>query len=91
MNNPNNLRKSMYGNTISLPLQPQTELSSGPNEITPSLPFIPRSNMTLIYSNADPDPEGSETFGRIRIRSGTEINVSDPDSDPEPKLDPKKI
>jgi hypothetical protein len=43
-----------------------------------------------------PDPEGSETFGRIRIRSGTEINVSDPDSDsnpdsnPEPKLDPKK-
>jgi hypothetical protein len=27
------------------------------------------------------DPEGSETFGRIR--SGTEINVSDPDSNPE--------
>jgi hypothetical protein len=37
-------------------------------------------------SVADPDPEGSETFGRIRIQSGTEINVSDPD----PKLDPKK-
>ncbi len=29
-------------------------------------------------SVADPDPEGSETFGRIRIRFGTEINVSDP-------------
>ncbi len=34
-------------------------------------------------SVADPEPEGSETFGRIRF--GTEINVSDP------KLDPKKI
>jgi hypothetical protein len=42
---------------------------------------------------------GSETFGRIRIRSGTEINVSDPDLNPDtnqdlnpkPKLDPKKI
>jgi hypothetical protein len=42
-------------------------------------------------SVADPDPEGSETFGRIRIRSGTEINVSDPDSNPVPKLHPKKI
>jgi hypothetical protein len=41
--------------------------------------FIPK------ISVADPDPEGSETFGRIRIRFGTEINVSDP------KLDPKKI
>ncbi len=43
----------------------------------------------------EPDPEGSETFGRIRIRFGTEINVSDPDSDPDsnpdPKIDPKKI
>jgi hypothetical protein len=47
-------------------------------------------------SVADPHPEGSKTFGRIR--SGTEINVSDPDldldsnpdSNPEPKLDPKK-
>jgi hypothetical protein len=43
-------------------------------------------------SVADPDPEGSETFGRIRIRSGTEINVSDPDSNPDwnpdSKLDP---
>jgi hypothetical protein len=29
---------------------------------------------------------GSETFGRIRIRSGTEINVLDPDSNPDPKL-----
>ncbi len=35
-------------------------------------------------SVAEPDPEGSETFGRIRSR--TEINVSDPDS----KLDLKK-
>jgi hypothetical protein len=25
----------------------------------------------------------SETFGRIRIRSGTKINVSDPDSQPD--------
>jgi hypothetical protein len=32
-------------------------------------------------ANLEPDPEGSETFGRIR--SGTEINVSDPDSDPD--------
>ncbi len=32
-------------------------------------------------------------FGRMQIRSGTEINVSDPDLDPDsnPKLDPKKI
>jgi hypothetical protein len=33
----------------------------------------------------EPDPEGPETFGRIRIRSGTEINVLDPDSNPDPK------
>jgi hypothetical protein len=39
----------------------------------------------------DPEPEESKTFCRIRIRFGTEINVSDPDSNPEPKLDPKKI
>ncbi len=36
---------------------------------------------------------GSETFSRIR--SGTEIKVSDPDSNPvsnpDPKLDPKKF
>jgi hypothetical protein len=31
----------------------------------------------------EPDPEGSETFGRIRIRSGTEINILDPVSDPD--------
>jgi hypothetical protein len=43
--------------------------------------------LRVLFSVEDPDPEGSETFGRIRIRSGTEINVSDPDS----KLDPKKI
>ncbi len=30
-------------------------------------------------SLADPEPEGSETFGRIRTRSGTDINVLDPD------------
>jgi hypothetical protein len=35
-----------------------------------------------------PDPEGSETFGRIRIRSGTEIKVLDPDLNPDTKLDP---
>ncbi len=35
------------------------------------------------HSVADPDPEGSETFGRIRIRSGNEINISDPVSDPD--------
>jgi hypothetical protein len=40
-----------------------------------------------IVSVADPDPEGSETFGRIR--SGTEINVLDPDSNPDSKPDPK--
>ncbi len=35
-----------------------------------------------IHSVADPDAEGSETFSGIRIRSGTEINVSDPDFEP---------
>ncbi len=43
-----------------------------------------------IIADPEPDPEGSETFG-----SGTEIKVSDPDSDPasnpDPKLNPKKI
>ena len=29
---------------------------------------------------------GSETLGRIRIQSGTEINVSDLNPDPNPKL-----
>jgi hypothetical protein len=38
-------------------------------------------------ADPEPDPEGAETFGRIRIRFGTKINVSDPD----PKLEPKKI
>jgi hypothetical protein len=32
--------------------------------------------ITVTGSVADPDPEGSETFGQIR--PGTEINVSDP-------------
>ncbi len=41
----------------------------------------------LKNSVADPEPDGSETFGRIRIRSGTEINVLDPDSNPDPKPD----
>jgi hypothetical protein len=27
----------------------------------------------------DPAPEGSKTFGLIQIRSGIEINISDPD------------
>ncbi len=31
----------------------------------------------------DPDPWGPETFGRIRIRSGTKINISDQVSDPD--------
>jgi hypothetical protein len=31
--------------------------------------------ITVTGSVADPDLEGPETFGRIRIRSGTEINV----------------
>jgi hypothetical protein len=39
---------------------------------------------SISVADPEPDPEGSETFGRIRIRFGTEINVSDP------KLDPKK-
>ncbi len=47
----------------------------------------------LIFSVADPEPEPdpleSETFGRIRIRSGSEINILDPDSNPDPKPDPK--
>jgi hypothetical protein len=50
------------------------------------------NNPKQLISVADPAPEGSETFSRIRI--GTEINVSDPDSNPhsnpDPKLDPKK-
>jgi hypothetical protein len=29
-------------------------------------------------ANPESDPAGSETFGRIRMRSGTTINVSDP-------------
>jgi len=51
----------------------------------------------------DPEPEGSETLGRIRIRSGSQINIldpdsnpdsnleSNPDSNPDPKPDPKQI
>ncbi len=49
------------------------------------------ASLGIFPSIVDPelDPEGSETFGRIR--SGTEINVSDPDSNPDPKLDPKNL
>ncbi len=42
-------------------------------------------------ADLEPEPEGSEFFGRIRIRSGTETNVSDQDSNSDPKQDPKKI
>jgi hypothetical protein len=49
--------------------------------------MAPDLDPALLGSVADPDPEpdlaGSETFGQIRIQSGTEINVSG--------LDPKKI
>jgi hypothetical protein len=34
-------------------------------------------NISRSVADPEPDPEGSETFGRIRIRFGTEINVSD--------------
>jgi hypothetical protein len=46
--------------------------------INPFFTFSVESNV------ADPelDPEGFETYGRIWIRSGTEINISDPDSNP---------
>jgi hypothetical protein len=38
-----------------------------------------KSHINIFHNSvADPDPSGSETFGRIRIRSGTEINISDP-------------
>jgi hypothetical protein len=49
-----------------------------------------RNGLTVYLGVADqnlepePDPEGSETFDRIRF--GTEINVSDPDPRPDPKL-----
>jgi hypothetical protein len=52
------------------------------------------SQFTVQYVNIPAsiaNPDGSKTFGRIRIRSGTEKNVSDPDSNRNPKLDPKKI
>ncbi len=54
---------------------------------------VPCTKLLVAYDYCSvADPEGSEIFARIR--SGTEINVldpdSDPDSNPEPKLDPKK-
>ncbi len=55
------------------------------------IPKKNEQNFVNITSVADPDPLESETFGRIRIRSGSEINILDPDSNPDPKLDPKQI
>ncbi len=56
--------------------------------------FLQREGGGRSVADPDPEPEGSETFGRIWIRFGTEINVSDPDldpdSNPDPKLDPTK-
>ncbi len=44
-------------------------------------------------SVADPDQEGSKTFGQIRTRFATDVKVLDtglnPDLNPDPKLDPK--
>ncbi len=82
---------SLFCNSITI----ETALM---NNMSYTLPHMDEKlGKTVICSAADPDPWRSETFGRIRIRSGTEINVSDPDSDsnpdsnPDPKLDPKKI
>ncbi len=44
-----------------------------------------RISSSVLDPEPDPDPEGSETFSQIRIRSGTEINVSDLDSKPGPE------
>ncbi len=41
--------------------------------------FDVSSYVKIFNSVADPKPEGSETFGRIRNRSGNKRNVSDPD------------
>ncbi len=50
-------------------------------------------NPSVAEPDPEPDPKGSETFGRIR--SGSEINIFDPDlnpdSNPDPKPDPKQI
>jgi len=59
---------------------------------------ILQNNMQILavifVHSADPDPEGSETFGQIRIRSRSEINISNPystpDPNPGPNSDPKK-
>ncbi len=53
-------------------------------DVNTSAPIYLRWHV-ISASVADPDPEGSETFGRNRIRSGTEINILDPDSNPNPK------
>ncbi len=38
---------------------------------------------SVVDPDPEPDPQGSETFGRNRIRSGTDINILDPVSDPD--------
>jgi threonine dehydrogenase-like Zn-dependent dehydrogenase len=43
-------------------------------------------SLVVCIGVADPEPEGSDAFGRIQIRSGTEINVSDPKLDPKQNL-----
>jgi hypothetical protein len=57
-----------------------------------------RISSSVADPEPDPDPEGSETSSQIRIRSGTEINVSDLDSKPGPETiisnpisDPKRL
>jgi hypothetical protein len=57
-----------------------------------------RISSSVADPEPDPGPEGSEAFGQIRIRSGTEINVSDLDSKPGPETlisnpvsDPKRL
>ncbi len=57
-----------------------------------------RISSSVADPEPDPDPEGSETFSQIRIRSWTEINVSDLDSKPGPETiisnpvsDPKRF
>jgi hypothetical protein len=48
-----------------------TELQTHPGKVEISTFLGPKRSV------ADPDPEGSETSGRIRIRFGTEIKLSE--------------
>ncbi len=57
--------------------------------VSKSIDLAVASRSVPELSSSVADPEGTETFGRI-LSGGTEINVSDPDSNPDPKLDPKK-